>query len=334
MRRLLCFVVAVLGTGCGHTVFNSMEGWKAVKTKHFTFYTTTSQLYTTTLVAAEHSYSAMASSYFKSADVGNVEVLFLENDDFGGLMGYKRSVAVLAKVPGNGKIGQNGLIIMQSDPTGRSAHGALMHLFVQKSLPHAPLWVHEGMAGYAGTMVVMGGGGGQTACFGRPMSGRGSLIPLKELFALDWDQFAEGPRQWYHHTAAVLMDFVLHADKARYRDRLGPMFERVSGGEPAPQVFSAVFPELPLDVLDARISDHQQDLIHIAGTPVRGRCPMGFDIPAQNIADPEQREITAVAPADMTELMNALKKLPRRDEGYPAWYPPEVSARVEAGPAR
>jgi hypothetical protein len=332
MRRGLSFLLlsVTLVAGCGHTMFSSVDGWRAVKTKHFTFYTSTRLLYSTTLAAAEHSYSAVASSFFQGADVGNVDVLFLENEDFGALLGYKRHVAVLAKVPGNGRIGQNGLVVLQTDPTGRTVHGPLMHLFMQKRVPHAPLWLHEGMAGYAGTMVVMAGNG-QVACFGRPMGSRDPLIPLDQLFTLSWDQFADGPQSWYHHTAAVLVDFILHGDKDSYRPRLDGIVQRVSEGEPAPAVFAAVFPEMTLEALNTRISGHSRDLQYISGSPVRGRCPMGFDIPPDNIADPEQRQITPVPAADMSTLIDAIKKLPRRDDGYPAWYPPEVIARVEKG---
>jgi hypothetical protein len=331
MRRgfLVLWVAALLVAGCGHSVLNSMEGWRAVRTQHLTFYTSTRVLYSTTQAAAEHSYAAMASSFFQGADVGNVDVLFLEGEDFGALLGYKRQVAVMAKVPGNGKIGQRGLIVLQTDPTGKAVHGPLMHLFMQKRVPHAPLWLHEGMAGYAGTLVLMGGHGHQVACFGRPMGGRGQLIKVDELFGATWDQFAEGPQSWYHYTASVLIDYILHAENARYRDRLDGIVERVSNGEPAPAVLSSAMPGMTMDMLNRKISDHSRDLQYIAGSPVRGRCPMGFEIPPENMANPDQREITPVAAADMKELFEALKKLPARDDGYPSWYPPEVITRVE-----
>jgi hypothetical protein len=236
---------------------------------------------------------------------------------------------VLAKVPGNGSIGQRGLIVLRTDSTGKSQHPALMHLFLEKQIPHAPLWLHEAMAGYASSMVVMAGNGGQTACFGRPIGGRDSLIPLKDLFTMDWDHFAEGPRSWYHRTAYLLMDFVLHGDDGKYRDRASVIFQQAAEGKPGADIFRSVFPELTLDALNAKISDHHRDLQYIAGTQVRGRCPLAFEIPPDKIADPGQRQVTPVPRDDMSALVEAIKRLPQRDDGYPEWYPPDVIARVD-----
>jgi hypothetical protein len=37
--------------------------------------------------------------------------------------------------------------------------------------------------------------------------------------------------------------------------------------------------------------------------------------------------MSAAPPADIKAVLDALKKLPRLD-GYPAWYPPDVTAKV------
>jgi hypothetical protein len=336
MRRSLFLCAAIALAGCAHRGISSSGGWQAVRTRHFTFYTTTSHQYDATLVAAEHSYSGLSASFFSSVELGNVEVLFLEDDDFGSLLGYKRSAAALARVPGGGKIGQHGLLVLRNDPRGVSQHQMLTHLFLERRIPGAPLWLHEMMATYDGGMVVMGGKVRQVACFGRPRPGRDGLIPVRELFGTDWDRFDEGPRSWLRHTGGVLMDYILFAEQARYRPRFDQIIGGVMDGKPGPELFTAVFPEIPLDAWNAKISNHDRDLQYLAGSPVRGLCPMGFEVPAEKVADPRQREITPVPPEDIGTLLGALKSLPRRDDGFPSWYPLEVIARVDgkgsAGP--
>jgi hypothetical protein len=185
------------------------------------------------------------------------------------------------------------------------------------------------MASFDGAMVVMGGKGRQIACFGRPGGGREALIPIKDLFATDWDQYDEGPRGWLRHTAGVLMDFIIFGENARYRGRFDQLVAGVIEGKPGPTLFAAVFPEvLPLDSWNTKISAHDRELQYLAGTPVRGLCPLGFEIPPEKRADPDQREVLPAPPDQIAALLDAIKKLPRRDDGYPAWYPSEVIARV------
>jgi hypothetical protein len=180
-------------------------------------------------------------------------------------------------------------------------------------------------------MVVMGGKGRQVACFGRPRAGREGLIPVTDMFAMDWDRYDEGPRGWFRHTAGVLMDFILFGEGAKYRDRFEKVMAGIIAGKTGPDLFAAVFPEIPLDAWNAKISAHDRDLQYLAGTPVRGRCPLGFEIPSDKIADADrdQRQVTPVPPEQIAALLDALRRLPRRDDGYPAWYPPEVIARVD-----
>jgi hypothetical protein len=154
------------------------------------------------------------------------------------------------------------------------------------------------------------------------------------MFAVDWDRYDEGPRGWFPHTAGVLMDFIMFAEHDKYRSRFDQVIAGVIAGKPGPQLFAEIFPEIPGDGWDVRISAHDRDLQYLAAGPLRGLCPMGFEIPRDKMADPDQRETTPVPPAQISVLLDALKRLPRRDDGYPAWYPPEVIARVLAPDAK
>src|SRR5262245_22042165 len=164
---------ATVSLGCAHGNLNSPAGWTAIESKHFTVYAPDTNFYAPTLVSLEYSYASVGSSFFfKNTDVGKVDVLFLDDEEFVALMGARRHAAVLEKVPGDGKIAQRGLIITKADPDGHYGAHMLAHLYLRKLVPAAPLWFHEGFASYLGTLEYQEGEGGmRMACFGKPSGG-------------------------------------------------------------------------------------------------------------------------------------------------------------------
>ncbi len=325
-----------LSSGCAATGLNSTEGWKAVQSKHITLYTNTSQLYSTAMRTLENSNAAMASSFFfNDVNVGQIEVLFLEEDDFAGLMGYKRSSVALAKVPGNGKIGQKGLLIVKNDPGGDSHAEALAHLYLHTLMPKAPLWFHDGFAAYSRSAELRKGDGQSVACFGNIGGGEDTLIPLKDLFSLSWDAVDEGPRAWYKYTARTLFDYLVHGENGENGKKIGVVAQGVLDGKPGADILAEVFPGVPPDAVNEKVKGHASTTAFSQQGPTkaRGLCPVPFVVPAEKAPDQGERQTAPVDAADMQALIDALNKLPRRDDGVPAWYPPDIIARAERAPA-
>lgn len=328
MERRLAVVIlaAALGAGCAGAGLSSPEGWSVVRTRHFNFHTTTDEhRYAPTLTALEYSYASLSSSFFKNVELGQVDVLYVDSsEDFKGLFGQKRDTAALPTVPGGARIGKDGLVVMTSDREGNKSAEALAHLFIHKMMPAAPLWFHEGFAAYVRNLQYKEGGGQRVACFGYPGGKPESYVPLGELFTIGWDQYDEGPRSWYKGTARTLIDFVMHGADGALVEKMPGIIEALLAGRPSADVIVA---ELgPLAELDPKIVDHGNSAAHAgrSGAQVRGLCPIGFPIPDDRAPDLGTRKAEPVPAADMEALVAGLRRLPRLEEGYPEWFPPEV----------
>jgi hypothetical protein len=52
------------------------------------------------------------------------------------------------------------------------------------------------------------------------------------------------------------------------------------------------------------------------------------------VADIGDKPLAAADPVDIKAISAAIRALPRRDDGYPAWYPEDVIVRAEKSPAK
>ena len=336
MNRAANLVVsmALLVAGCASTGLNSPDAWHVVKSKRFTMYTSTTLSHSETLNGLEYHYASLSSSFF-TKDIGNVDVLFLENDDFTDILGIRRSYVVLPRVPGGGKIGKEGLLIV------RPLHGvgdntsaeALTHVFIDRVLPTAPLWFHEGLSAYARMAEYKEGGGKRFACFGTPGFSETSFIPLDKVFAMSWDEYdGDEARSWYKNTVRMLIDFSMHAEGGKHRPAMGTMVEGFLAGQKTDQIIKAAFPAMNVKQLSERVTEHGTDVINQPST-IRGVCPIGFPIPEEKAADIGDHPLVAADPADIKAVAAAIRKLPRTD-GYPGWYPLEMIDRAEKSPGQ
>lgn len=332
---MLLVSVAVTAGGCASTGLNSPDGWHVVKSKRFTMYTATSLSHAETLNGLEYHYASLSSSFFRK-DIGNVDVVFLENEDFTDVFGVKRSYVVMPKVPGNGKIGKDGLLIV------RPLHGAgdttsaeaLTHVFIDRVLPPAPLWFHEGFSAYARMAEYKEGEGKRFACFGRPGFNETRFIPLDKLFPMSWDEYdGDEARSWYKNTARMLIDFAIHGDGGKHLPAMNAMIEGFLEQKDTSAIMKTAFPSLDLKKLGERVTAHGLDVINQPAS-IRGICPLGFPIPDDKAADIGDKPLAAADVADIKELIVAMKKLPRRNDGYPGWYPLDVVQNAEKSPAQ
>jgi len=67
---------------------------------------------------------------------------------------------------------------------------------------------------------------------------------------------------------------------------------------------------------------------------IRGICPMPFPIPPEKAADIGDKPLEAADANDIRAVIAAIKTLPLRSDGYPAWFPEEVIVRAEKSPGK
>jgi hypothetical protein len=315
--------------GCASTGLGSPDSWHVVKSKRFTMYTSTTMSHSETLNGLEYHYASLSSSFFKK-DIGTVEVLFLENEDFTGMFGTRRSHVVLHRVPGKAKIGQGGLLVVRPMHNNDNASAeALTHVFIDRVLPGAPLWFHEGFSTYARMAEYKEGEGKRFACFGTPGPSDTHFIPLDKLFAIGWDEYdGDEARTWYKNTSRMLIDFAMHADGGKHQPAMGAIVEGILAHKDAGQIMKTAFPGQDLKQLSERVAAHGLD-VHNQPSTLRGICPIAFPIPDDKTADIGDKPLSPADGADIREVAAALRLLPRREDGYPAWYPEEVIAQAE-----
>lgn len=319
------FIGMALLAGCGHRGLSQPDGWSAFKSKNFTMYSASADDDSKEAIEKlEQTRAALSASFFRNVDPGTIEVLLVEDTDKREVMGEKRDSLVLSTLPDGGDIGKNGLIVVgfaRGGGGGNESYGeALAHVFIHKMLPNAPLWFHEGFSAYARTLTYAEADGKGIGCFGVKGSPPESFVPMNDLFTLSWEQYDDGPRTWYKHTARSLVDYVLHAEDGQLSPKMAEILGGLIEGKPSDQVVTAALGD-PQQV-------YGKVLEHGKLTAGRGVCPLPFEIPADKAPDTSEPKREPVAPEAISKLTTALAKIPRR-EGYPEWYPPAVLGKSQ-----
>jgi hypothetical protein len=324
-------LAALTAGGCAHGGIGSASGWSVVQSKHFSLYTLYPRDTQLLLRELELAYTSLGSTFFKAAQLPHIDVLVFTDETFGEVMGFHRGAVALARAPGGGAIGKDGLLITRDDKAPVALAEALAHLFIDKTFAGAPLWFHEGFAGYVRTVQYRYGGGGQMACFGLPPREKEPLVPLRKLIAMSWDDYdGDEGRNWYRFTSRLVIDYILHAAEGKNAGRLRLLIDAVGAGKPSAESLEAAFPSVALEVLDRKLSEHAADLSYkMSGdVPPRGLCPLPAAIAADRAVDESPPQISP-APADqLAALFQAVLRLPRR-QGYPPWYPADVVGRAK-----
>jgi hypothetical protein len=315
--RLLALLLLVSAIGCA-------GGWTEMKTKRFTGHAFKPRDHRDHMEQLELAHATLA-TFFPKADIGPVEVLFMDSTDFIFAFGTDRFGLVLPKVPGGGRLGAGNTIVLTTDGGYPIATVMLSHLFLNKVVPNAPLWLHEGMAMYFSKSTIGSANGKWITCFGANASIEGSAqiirLPLDKFFAIGWKDYASSNPQYYRGTGVLLIDFLFHGDKGAYLDKLPNMFAATSQGMPAPQIMAATFTGMSLAQLDQRIYDFK-----VSGGEQRQRdvmCPLPIPVQAEKLPDESTPQEKPDAVPEVEQLLQALKQLPQGDR-LPSWYPPEI----------
>jgi hypothetical protein len=311
-------IIASASAGCA-------GGWTEMKTKRFTGHAFHARDHRDHLEQLELAHATL-STFFPKADIGPVEVLFMDDDnDFLFAFGSDRVGLVLPRVPGGGRLGAGNTIVLPMSVGYPVATTMLSHLFLHEVVPNAPLWLHDGMAMYFAKSKLGSNDGKWVACFGanETVEGRAEIIrlPLDKFFALGWKDYASSNPRYYRGTGELLIDFLIHGDKGIYLEKLPSVFAAVAQGTPGPQIMSATFAGVALDELGQRIYDfkassgeqRQRDVL----------CPLPLPVPADKLPDDSTPQERPESAAEVQQLLEALKQLPQGDR-MPSWYPPEI----------
>jgi hypothetical protein len=334
MRRYQVWILGgalALSAGCAHGGIGNPEGWSVMQSQHFNVYVGAPRHSSTALTGLEYSYASLSSSFFRGVELPKIDVLYLEEDEFNDLLGFRRPYVALAKLPSTATtVGANGMIVLKDVQSDHPGTEALTHLFIEKKFPHAPLWFHEGFSSYARTVEFRQGEGRRTACFGVPKGKTDTLLPLEKIAGMSWDDYdGDEARSWFQYTGRTLFDYILHGDEGKNREKITPFVAAVAAGKPLDAAVGAAFPGQSLAALDKKLGEHSADVAYQMDneSKVRGLCPLPFAIPEERAPDQGERKMSPAAPADIKAMLDAVKKLPRAD-GFPPWYPPEVVAKV------
>jgi hypothetical protein len=316
MKAALVGMVLLTTGGC-------VGGWTQMKTAHITGYAETPHSYRNSMKQMEYAYAAL-SSFFPRAEVGNVDVLFLDGPTMVADYGTGRGGMVLPTLPGATTIGSKNLVVVGEAGLFSSAR-LLAHLFIDKALPAAPLWLHEGLAEYFTSVQMQSGDGRWRACFGStgPMAVNYIQIPLEKLFTITWQQYPTSEPAWYDATGWLLMDYVFHGEKGANFKKLPLIFDAVGEGAPAAKIMAATFPGMTLEQLGKRIADFKA-----SSTEQRERnlmCALPVPIAPEKFPDEADPRETPADAQQIAQVRAALAKLPH-GERFASWYPREVLA--------
>jgi hypothetical protein len=316
-RLPILLVLVITAIGCA-------GGWTEMKTKRFTGHAFQPRDHREHMEQLELAHATLA-TFFPKADIGPVEVVFLDDNDFLFAYGTDRFGLALPKVPGGGRLGAGNVLILPTNLGYPVVTVMLTHLFLNKVVPNAPLWLHEGMAMYFSKSKIGSADGKWVACFGANASIEGSAeiirLPLDKFFAIGWKDFASSNPQYYRGTGVLLIDFLFHGDKGVYLEKLPSVLAAVAQGTPGPQIMAATFPGMNLEQLGQRIYDFKA-----SGGEQRERgqiCPLPIPVAADKLPDEASPQEKPDNVAEVEQLLEAVKKLPQGDR-LPSWYPPEI----------
>lgn len=363
-HRMAGLVLVVALGGCAHR--GPPRGWAVSRTQHVKVYTDAwiEHEYMQEWLELSHSaYQAL----FPNVVTGTVDAVWLKNEP-GGLrffspMDDPAAGWTLETMPSGGKIGREGLIVLERrdemsvGPNGVSmrsvrdeglAKSQMAHLFIMKAVPQAPLWLQMGLARYMSRFRIHYRKDHAIACFGsvafdEPVrsegrNGRRVLIPYQELTTTDWYVYDRKKRYWYEYTAYALVHYLMHGDRGDltrqggfHRTRFPLLLKALAEGKNTDDALALAYPHILASEWDDRLEVYVRPREGVARIAENVYLPQGMclKIPPVRLAE-EKPKRTPANPAEV-ELM--LDDLVRVDpfHRHAGWLPHDV---VEAEAAK
>lgn len=137
-------------------------------------------------------------------------------------------------------------------------------------------------------------------------------------------------RHAFEQTSRTLIDYTLHQDAGRGGERFTALLNGIQTQAPIEALLPGIF-GITMDRLNAALKEHTTELIHMSGqaTFPRGQCPLSFEVPEDRRADLGEHPAQPVPGAEMKALLEGVKRLPDREQGWQEWYPESVIAAAE-----
>lgn len=327
-RALGLLVALSTSLGCAYLPFqNPHADWTILRSQRFTAYAKADVPAAPTLTMLEQSYAVLQAALFKNAALTPVEVLLVDWTTFRQLFGERRTAVTIGSLPGKGRYGKRGLVVMyQADSTSAGTLHALSHLFLHAAAPRAPLWLHEGLAGYVEPAVVREDERDPGACLGQ-LPQKQDDLPVADLLAKSWPAFDDArPASPYRFAASNVVDYFFMGESGKLRDKLGDLITLLGEGTPTEAALTKIAPDLTPATLGDKARAHRKAAEAAAA---RGPCPERFAMPAESFADSAKAKAEPAPAEEIERLFLRLGMLPRRD-GQVDWYPPEMIG-VEGG---
>jgi hypothetical protein len=366
MHRHSCVIqVAVLASLGAACATQNYQNWAESRTHNVTVYTEAKVEHEYLQEWLERSYTAYR-AFFPGLEPGKVNVVWLKREP--GMWSRvfspfddPRAGWTLETVPSGGRIGRDGLIVLErreeyvASSDGFRAHSVrdenlakqqMAHLFIMRGLPMAPLWLQVGLGRYMSKYRVHYKDQFYMACFGSPVfdepirmtsegrgqgNGRRVAISIDELLNTDWYKYDGRLRYWYEFTAYAFVHYLIHGEKGFNGSRFPVLMQALRDGKDSEEALALAYPHILPDEWDDKLLLYLRPSDRRALTAtdpnfVHGLC---FRIPTEHDADfkPTRRPAN---PREIQVLLDDLERVePFRRHG--AWFPTDI---VEAEAAK
>jgi hypothetical protein len=342
--------IGALVAGCSHDPHRPAAGWQAHDSRNVRVYSETMIEHEYAQEWLENAFHAYANSFFKDLPLHRLEAMFLQAEP-GGLTRFyfpndDPPVSwALEGMPGGGRIGKDGLIVLTDRRDFRGVSRQVAYQLINQAMPHAPLWLRIGFGQYLSEYRVHYAGNRWKVCYGtwhgflspshyanlgglgarpetmRSVPGRDVLVPLADVLDADWYAAGRVGRTWFNFTAYAFVSYLIHGRDAWHASRFAVLLQAFQQGKSTADALATAYPHLLPDELDEALADYVK-------APRRGvfwqERPDGvcFPIPPGTHAE----KTPARSPIDEADVQAALDDLARmplwREPG--SWYSTDV----------
>jgi hypothetical protein len=307
----------VLLAGCTHLPWNPYRGWRVWRTPTVSVYTETVSQYGPALEWMDKAFAVYKATFFAEFDVPPAQAVYLSSDmtsPFLNSSGNFKYGMTIARSPWAEARGGKTLVVVGYSNWQWHYHHQLAHHFIEAAVPRAPLWFHEGFARYL-TSVYGLPGRSEMVCFGRdqPAYTTKVMLPLNDLLGATYHDYNESQEPWVGPLSQSFVDFLIHGQGGRLRGRFTALMRALGRGKTSQQALAEVYPDLPLDQMDALFREHVRTL-----RPPGEECPLSLGL---RNPPPAASPIRApVAEAEAQALMESLQQVPDKN-GYADFAP-------------
>jgi hypothetical protein len=371
----LWLVMASLATACASG--NRHGNWSVNRSRHVALYTDAKLEHEYIQQWLELSHAAFQ-PFFPGVETGTVDAVWLKVEP-GTLTRFyapwddPRAGWTLETLPSGGRIGKNGLIVLERDLEHRGmsfvgvrnenlAKEQMAHLFIMKAVPMAPLWVQVGLGRYLHKFRIHYQGDSWMACFGgdvfdEPMvpvpadvratrdmpatvgvmagGGRRVNLGIGRILHADWYAYDGSSRRWFEYTAYALIHYLIHGEKGFHRSRFPIFLQALRDGRSSEEALQLGYPHVLDDEWDDRLDAHVRPNEGRSRKAQTPTIPQGlcYRIPPARHAEKKPRREKASA-AEIELLLGDLERVdPFRR--FAGWWPQEiVNAEAAKRPGR